>query len=165
LKTINRNSALCYCIMIISLIMDSCGIYSFSGSTLPAHIKTVAVPLMENKTAEFGIDQQLTDALISAITQDNSLKIADNRSADSILEGTILTITERAGAYDLNEQASGFRVTLTIKVTYEDVKKKKTLWEENWSQWGDYEDDRNEGIKDATEKLTTDILNRMVSGW
>jgi hypothetical protein len=146
-------------------IVISCGIYSFSGSTLPAHIKTVAVPLLENQTPEFGIDQQLTEALISAITKDNSLKISSSRSADSILKGTILSIRESAGAYDKNETASGFRVTITIKLSFEDIKKRKVLWEENWSHWGSYETDREEGIQEAIDKLTTDILNKTVSGW
>lgn len=165
MRIFNRNEFLCVLITGYALIAASCGIYSFSGSTLPSHIKTVAVPLLDNKTAEFGIDQQLTDALITAITQDNSLKIADNRTADSILRGTIVTISETAGAYDKNENASGFRVTITVTVSYEDIKKKKTLWEENLSQWGSYEEDRNIGIEEAIDKLTTEILNRTVSGW
>ena len=149
----------------LAMGLISCGIYSFSGSTLPSHIKTIAVPLVENRTPEFGIDQELTDALISAITQDNSLKIANSRSADSILKGTILTVRESAGAYDRNETASGFRVTITIKIAFEDTKKRKVIWEENWSHWGSYENDRDEGIQEAIDKLTTDILNKTVSGW
>lgn len=142
-----------------------CGVYSFSGSSIPSHIKTVAIPLFEDKTSEFGIDQQLTDTLIDAITQDNTLRISGLREGDSILRGTILRVEDRAGQYDREEQASDFRVTITITVVFEDVKKRKTLWEETWSQWGSYESDRNEGIKEAVDKLTTEILNRTVSGW
>lgn len=147
------------------LLFWGCGIYSFSGSSLPSHIRTVAIPLFEDKTAEFGIDQQLTDILIDAITQDNTLKIAGPRSADSILKGTILRVEDSAGQYDQDEIASDFRVTITCKVIFEDVKKRKTLWEETYSRWGSYNDDRNEGIEEAMEKLSTDILNRTVSGW
>jgi len=147
------------------VLFAGCGIYSFSGSTIPSHIKTVAVPLFGNNTPEFGIDQQLTDALIDAISADNTLKIADARNADSILKGTILQITDRAGQYDANENASSYRVTINIKVSFEDVKKRKVLWEETWSGWGLYESDRNQGVEDAISKLTIDILNRTVSGW
>jgi len=147
------------------LLIWRCGVYSFSGSSIPSHIKTVAIPLFEDKTSEFGIDQQLTDRLIDAITQDNTLKISGLREGDSILRGTILRVEDRAGQYDREEQASDFRVTITINVVFEDVKKRKALWEETWSQWGSYESDRNEGIKEAVDKLTTEILNRTVSGW
>lgn len=145
--------------------VSGCGIYSFSGSTIPGHIRTVAVPLVQNNTPEFGVDQQLTDALILAISKDNTLKIADARNADSILKGTITQITDRAGQYDTEEVASSFRVTITVKISFEDVKKRNVLWEESWSQWGDYESSRDQGIEEALTKLTTDIVNRTVSGW
>ena len=152
--------------MFVFALIGGCGIYSFSGSTIPGHIKTVAVPLFENTTAEFGIDQELTDALINAITKDNTLKIAGTRGSDAILRGSIVSITDRAGQYDTQENASDFRITLTVQVAFEDVKKRDTLWEERFSQWGSYTTgDRSTGITGAIEKLTTEIINRTVSGW
>lgn len=149
----------------IIFILTGCGIYSFSGSTLPSHIKTVAVPLFEDKTTEFGIDQKFTDGLIDAIIEDNTLKIADPRSADALVRGEILRIEDRAGQYNEQEAASDYRVTITAKVAFEDVKKRQILWEETWTQWGSYTDDREAGIDEAVKKLSTEILNRTVSGW
>jgi hypothetical protein len=147
------------------LVISECGIYSFSGSTLPPHIKTVAVPLFEDKTTEFGIDQKFTDGLIDAIIQDNTLKIADPRSADALVRGEILRVEDRAGQYNAQETASDYRVSITAKVAFEDVKKRQILWEETWTQWGSYTDDREAGIDEAIKKISTEILNRTVSGW
>jgi hypothetical protein len=154
--------------LIILSIIGGCGVYSFSGSSIPPHIKTVAVPLFEDNTAELGIDQQLTDAVIDAITRDNTLKIAGPRAGDSVVRGTILRVEDRAGQYDENENASDFRVTLNVKVVFEDVKNRNALWEETFSQWGAYdnsETSREDGIQEAIDKIVTDVLNRMVSGW
>jgi hypothetical protein len=151
--------------MAISLILLRCGPYSFSGSTLPSDIRTVFIPLFDNKTSEFGIDRQITDLLISAITRDNTLKIAGARDADARLVGSILRAEDRAGQYDQNEQATDFRITLTVQVAFEDIKKRKNLWEETLTQWGSYSDNRDDGIRQAVEKLSTDIINRTVSGW
>ncbi len=157
---------LCFWGMALLIFMlTGCGIYTFSGSTLPSHIKTVAVPLFEDKTTEFGIDQKFTDGLIDAIIEDNTLKIADPRSADALVRGTIIRIEDRAGQYNAQETASDYRVNISIKVAFEDVKKRKILWEETWTEWGSYTDDREEGIDEAVEKLSTEILNRTVSGW
>ncbi|MFH1941291.1 MAG: LptE family protein [bacterium] len=157
------------CLLVsISVLICGCGIYSFSGSNVPGHIKNVAVPLFEDKTAEFGIDRQMTDALIDAITQDNTLKISGVQNADAVLKGEILRVEDRAGQYDNAEKASDFRITLTIKMTFEDTKKRKILWEETWSQWGSYDNtglSREDGIKQAVDKLSRDILNKTVSGW
>lgn len=152
----------------MALTAVGCGIYSFSGSTIPGHIKTVSVPLFEDATAEFGVDQEITDALIEAITKDNTLKIAGVRNSDSILRGKISSITDRAGQYDGNETASDFRITVTVQVVFEDVEKHTSMWEETFSQYGEYDNQdtrRDDGITKAIDKLTTEIINRTVSGW
>jgi len=149
----------------ITVIILGCGIYSFSGSSLPGHIKTVAVPLFENTTAQYGVSQPLTDGIINALTQDNTLKIASPKNSDSLLNGSIMNIREQAGQYDRNEQASDFKVYLTVKVIFEDRVKKENLWEETWTEWGEYESNMDDGIKEAAQKLSEKILNRMVSGW
>ncbi len=145
-----------------------CGIYSFSGSSIPSHIKTLAIPLFEDQTAEFGIDQQITDALIETFTKDNSLKISGPRDSDSVIRGSIVSVQDRAGQYDQQETASDFRLTITMKIAFEDVKKRNTLWEETYSHYGTYDNSattRNDAIQEAIEKITADILNRTVSGW
>lgn len=152
----------------MSFMLWNCGPYSFSGSTLPSHIRTVAVPLFEDRTAEFGIDQKLTDRVIKAITNDNTLKIGNQRNANSILNGVIELVRDTAGEYDQDEVASDFRVTITVRVSFEDIQEREVLWEETWTQFGVYDNveiDRDTGIDEALEKLTFDILNRTVSGW
>ncbi|MFO7891773.1 MAG: LptE family protein [bacterium] len=150
---------------VVIFMIIGCGIYSFTGSSLPRHIKTVAIPLFDNTTAQYGVSQPLTDGIIDALTQDNTLKIASPNNTDSILNGSILSIKEQAGQYDRNEQASDFRVHITVKIIFEDRVKRENLWEETWTEWGEYESDMDEGIRQAAEKLSEKILNRMVSGW
>ncbi len=142
-----------------------CVYYSFSGSTLPGHIKKVHVPLFEDQTAEFGINQTLTDKIIEAITKDNTLKIASRRQTDALLTGKITSVKERAGSYTADEIASSFRIYITIQASFEDLKKRNIIWEETWTEWGEYETDREAGISAAIEKLAENIVNETVSGW
>lgn len=152
--------------LFISIVyVSGCGYYSFSGSTLPGHIKTVHVPLFEDQTAEFGIDQSLTDKIIEAITKDNTLKIASRRNADALLNGKIMTVRERAGQYTEDEVASNFRIHITIQASFEDIKKRNIIWEETWTEWGEYDSNREDGIDEAIEKLAENIVNETVSGW
>lgn len=151
--------------LLLILVITGCGIYSFSGSSLPSHIKTVAVPLFENTTAYYGVSQSLTDGIIDALIQDNTLKIASPKNTDSILKGNIINIREQAGAYNRDEQASDFKVYITVNLIFEDRVKKENLWEETWTEWGEYESNMDDGVKEAAEKFTEKILNRMVSGW
>ena len=154
--------------IIISFLITSitgCAIYSFSGSTLPSHIRTVSVPLFQNQTPEFGIDQKITDAVIEAINRDNTLRIAGLNQSDSVLKGTIDQITDQAGQYNQDEVASSYRVYVTVHAVFEDLKKDKIIWEEEWREWGGYTDSRETGLQEAMEKISENIVNRTVSGW
>lgn len=148
----------------------SCGPYSFSGSSIPGHIKTIAVPLFEDRTSEFQIKERLTDAVIEEITRDNSLKIVDEGSADAVVYGKILSVTDQASTYDVNEQVESYRVYIEVEVVVKDVKKATNMWQERWKQWGEYvldptTDARQEGIEVAIKKIAEDVLNKTVSGW
>ncbi len=150
--------------------LAGCGVYSFSGSANP-HLKTVAVPIFDDRTAEFGVKEQLTEAIIASFNRDNTLKIADRRVADAIVSGTILRLNEQAGVYTAQEQVQEIRVYLTVKIKCDDVKKRKVLWEEELTQFGAYvpgganSGDRQSAISSAIDKIATEVLNRTVSGW
>ncbi len=155
---------------IIACFLLSCGLYSFSGSSLPANLETIAVPLFEDQTSEFQIKEKLTDAVITEITRDNSLKIADVNSADLIVYGKIITISDQAYTYDENEQVESYRVYITVDIEVKDVKKVTNMWKERLRQWGEYSidpavDARQDGIQIALDKIAEDILNKTVSGW
>ncbi len=129
--------------------------------------------MFANRTTEFGVREDLTDALINEFTRDNSLKVVDQKSADSIIEGTITTIREQAGSYNQQEQVKEIRIYVTVQAKFEDLKNNKVMWEEQISQWGTYSPDaasgenstRQEAIREAIDKIVADILNKSISGW
>lgn len=152
------------------LLCASCGPYSFSGSDTP-HLKTVAVPVFEDQTAEFRLKEQLTNTIIQAFTRDNTLKVADRRVADALLQGTILRVSEQAGIYTPQEQVQEIRVTITARIKFEDLKKRKTIWEELITQFGTYtpgsaaSSDRQTALTEAANKIATEVINKSVSSW
>ncbi|MBL7074964.1 LptE family protein [candidate division KSB1 bacterium] len=150
--------------------MLGCGYYSFSGS-IPSHIKTVAVPLFEDQTTEYGVKEKLTNAVIDAFIADNTLKIVDQRKADSIVLGTILRIEDPPYTFDEEEKVQDYRLNIYVNVEFLDVKKNKTLFEEKLLGWDTYsaleniEEERQQAIDVAIKNLTDDILNKAISGW
>ena len=159
--------SLCYLLM---MFFTGCRAYSFSGSANP-NIKTVAVPVFDDRTAEFGIKEQLTNAIVQAFTAENTLRIADRRVADSVLQGTLLRINEQAGVYTQADEVQEIRVYLVVQIKYEDAKKRKTIWEEQLTQFGVYSPraagsgDRQNAITEAVGKIATEVINKTVSGW
>ncbi len=164
-KTVNWYRTL----VLAAVLATACGPYSFSGSSAP-HIKSIAIPLFQDQTSEFGLKEKLTDEVTDQFTRDNTLSITDRRHADSLLEATIIRVTDRAGAFTSDETVQDIRVFVTVKVRYEDLKKRKVIWEEQITQWGTYNPDqgpqaREQGLDEAVEKIATEILNKTVSGW
>ncbi|OGC10098.1 hypothetical protein A2V82_10355 [candidate division KSB1 bacterium RBG_16_48_16] len=158
------------CLIISAFLLQfHCGFYSFSGSVAP-HLKTVAIPLFENRTVEFGIAEELTDAVIDEFSRDNTLKISDRALADMLIDGAIVRVDDRAGAFDQSERVQDMKLYLTVSVTCTDQVKREKLWEERITQWGSYDpsegaDARRNGISEAIEKISQEILNKSVSGW
>ena len=146
--------------------------YSFTGSSVPPHLKTIGIPLVDDQSGfgEPNLRENFTNKLISLFQQDNSLEIADKTHADSILEGLIISVRDDPSVITKGESVSKRRVTISVKVTFQDMKLRKRVWEREFSGWGDYDissgvAQRTTAIADAIQKLGEDILNATVSGW
>jgi hypothetical protein len=164
-------------IIIISVfsLFSGCMKYSFTGA-VPTHLKTVAVPLMANQTAEYGVVERVTDALILRLQRDNTLKIADQSTSDAVLRGTLVRIEDVPYTYSGEAQPSTFsvgeyRLTLVVKIEYYDQTKGEVIWEQEFRNWGTYNhvsgapEEREPGFDEAINKVTEDVVNQMVSGW
>ena len=155
--------------VIVLLALLSCSPYSFSGSSVPGHIKTIAIPLLENNTAEFGLTEQVTDALLDDFIKENILQIVDQKDSDSVMRGTILKVSDVPYTFDENEEVQEFRVTISAKIIWYDNLNRINIFEGNINGWGVYAastpEDRIEGLDDAVERLVTEVLNQTLSGW
>ncbi len=152
------------------LVFVSGCVYSFSGSSVPKHLKTIAIPLFEDQSGfgEPGLKENFTTSLITLFVNDNSLQVADRNTADSILEGSIIAVQDAPSVISPGEQVSTRRVTVNVHVTFQDLKLRKKVWEKDFSNWGEYNPSggtRTTGLTQAVSKVTEDILIETVSGW
>lgn len=160
---------------ILLLILSGCGIYSTSGSGRSGG-GTIAVPLFENSTVEFGINEGLTDTLIVALVKDANLKVVDEDQADLVIRGRVVSVRDEPFTYGQTQaqaQSEQNRITVAVDVSCYDTKKGRTVWEEKGlSGYGIYravrrqEEERNAGIRAAFAILVKDIVDRTaVGGW
>ena len=163
------NKAFISLILLIPLfLLFNCGYYSFSGSGLKG-IKSVAVPLFEDQTQEYGLRESLTQMVVDAYIQDNNLKVVNQKNSDSILYGTITAYLREAHTFDENENVKEYKIRIFVKVTLEETQKKKIIWEEDnlegWAIYSAVDETEDDGKEKALEKLAEDIVNRTVKGW
>ena len=162
------------CLFIIPLVLNfnGCCMYSFTGASIPEHLKTIAIPIADDRSggAEPGLREKITQLLTQKFIDDNTLQVADKSTANAILECTIVSLTDAPAIVSAGEQIATRRITISIQVVNKDLVKRKTLFEKTFSNYGDYPsggsiDSRKNAIEEAIEKITQDILLDTVSGW
>lgn len=156
--------------LLCATALSAAGCYSFTGSSVPPHLKTIAIPLFGDQSgfAEPAMKERLTQKLIDLFVGDNSLQIADKGTADSMLEGTITGVTDAPSVIQPGEIVSTRRVTMTVHVTFQDLKLRKKVWEKDFSDYGDYApgtEQRSSAVDQAIQKISENILIETVSGW
>ncbi len=146
--------------------------YSFTGASVPAHLKTVAIPLVDDQSGfgEPGLRENFTTVIVQLFTADNSLEVADRNTSDSILEGAILSISDAPAVVSQGEQVTRRRVTVSARFAFQDKKLRKKVWDKTFSNWGDYDSggglsQRQVGLQEAMKKIAEDVLLETVSGW
>lgn len=146
--------------------------YSFSGASVPPHLRTIAIPYTEDKSgaAEPGLREKFTENLTKKFIDDNNLKITDKTRADAVLETIIASVSDANSVISGGETVTSRRITVYVQAVFRDMVKKKTVYEKQFSNYGDYasssgREGRNDAIQKAIEKITDDILLETVSGW
>lgn len=160
-----------YIYFLLSIILGGCA-YSFTGSSIPSDMKTIAIPVFDDISGytEAGLKENLTNFLIQKFIQDNSLQVVDRKYSDTILEGIITSLRDEPFVITGNEQVNSRRIVIQVKVKFIDQRSRKQVWEKNFSQYGDYAADgglvaKQQAIQKAIENLTEDILLSTVSDW
>jgi hypothetical protein len=146
--------------------------YSFTGASVPPHLTTIAIPLVDDQSGfgEAGLREDFTRELTDLFISDNSIRVAERSIADAILSGSIISVTDAPSMVQQGEQVSQRRITMSVRFTFQDMKLRRKIWEKSFSNWGDYQSggdisQRQSGLKEATRKLSEDVLLETVSGW
>jgi outer membrane lipopolysaccharide assembly protein LptE/RlpB len=108
--------------------LAACG-YSFRGN-LPEHIKTVAVPLFTNRTAEPGVETSLTSAVVEAYASNGRLRVVKPEEADAILDGEVVGYSVQSIAFDNQANVRLYRLLVTMNLKLRDVRRNTVLFEQ-----------------------------------
>ena len=95
--------------------LAGCG-YRVAGraNTLPATVKTIAVPAFENRTATYRIEQRLTSAVVHELLVDTRYRVVSNPpDGDAVLHGVVVSVGGGAVVFD---QATGRATTILVTV-------------------------------------------------
>ncbi|MBM3285737.1 MAG: hypothetical protein FJY88_00055 [Candidatus Eisenbacteria bacterium] len=159
----------------VALLASGCGIYSFTGSSLPSHIKSVSVPILMNDTHEPALANEVTDAITQRFLQDGRLKIAGESRADCILEGRVVSYENKVHNYSAAQVPEDYIVVMRVGLTMRDSVKNRELWSEEslvvsavYRVAGEGQDglrDEEAARRKAIADLAEDVLARTMEQW
>ncbi len=168
-----RRSLLLFILCLLITISCRCP-YGFKVNSLPAHLKTVAIPTFENNTFEYGIEEDFTQVLIDEVENDGNLKIkTDMEEVDSVLEGKVTGYKKTKSSYDDDGVVKEYKVSVTVSWEFTD-KVENTVYAESSDKGdeiylvpdeGDSEDLENEAKEEAIHKLAEAIVTKIVQNW
>jgi len=160
-------------VLFVLLAAGGCG-YQLQGkgSAPEAGIQAVAIPLFGNRTAQTGIESEVTRALVEKFTSSRRIAVGPQGSADALLIGTVKSFSTTSVAVTSGTQiTTGYRATLTVEVMLQGRADGKVLWKEEITEWRNYpvvsdlaatENNKREAIRLISERLAERIQDRLL---
>ena len=157
---------------IVGSLVSSCGIYSFSGTSIQPDVKTITIPYVEYTALRVNpsLANDLTEALKEKYRKLTRLEEVDV-DGDLELVCTVTGYDVKATAVTANEMASQNRLTVTVKIEFSNRKYPEDDVSNNFSAYEDFDatmslDAVESGLCETIiEKLVEDIFNATVAQW
>ena len=159
-------------ILAVALTVASCGIYSFTGTSIQPDVATITIPYVENKAVRINpsLSNDLTEALKEKFRKLTRLEQVD-MDGDLELVCEITGYDVKATAITAEEQAAQNRLTVQVKVEFSNRKYPEDDVSNSFSAYEDFDAtlslDAVEGglCETIIEKLVEDIFNATVAQW
>ena len=154
------------------LPLASCGIYSFSGTSIQPDVKTVTINYFEYKAQKVNpsLSNSLTEQLKDKFRKMTRLEQVD-LDGDLEIVGEVTGYDVRATAVTAEEVAAQNRLTVTVKISFTNRKYPEEDFDRSFSAYADYDSmqplDAVEGTlcEQIVEQLCEDILHATVANW
>ena len=155
-----------------ALIVHSCGIYSFSGTSIQPDVKTVTINYFEYKALRVNpsLSNELTEAIKDQFRRLTRLEEVDIEG-DLEISGEITGYDVKAMAVTADEVAAQNRLTVNVKIYFTNRKYPEDDFEKSFSAYADYDSSytldamESQLCEEIIEKLVEDIFNATVANW
>ncbi len=157
---------------VLAFIVRSCGIYSFSGTSIQADVYTVNIHYFEYKALRVNptLSNDLTEALKDQFRRLTRLEQVDE-DGDLDIVGEITGYDVKAMGITANEVASQNRLTVNVKIYFTNRKYPEDDFEQSFSAYADFDATQSLDAVESSiceeiiDKLVEDIFNATVANW
>jgi hypothetical protein len=170
------NGRLVVIVLFIGLLMvpnTGCKVqYSFTGASISPDVKTVSIDYFQNYSTLVNpiLSSFFTEALKDRFITQTSLNLV-KEYGDLQFSGQITSYTISPIAIQSNEVAAKNRLSITIKVKFENTKDNKYNFDKTFTQFDDFDSSQEFStvesalVKTIVDKIVDEVFNNSVANW
>lgn len=156
-----------------ALLPVSCGIYSFSGTSIQPDVNTITINYFDYKAQKVNpsLSNDLTEAMRNQFRRMTRLEQLD-MDGDLEITGEITGYDVKATAITAGEVAAQNRLTVTVKINFENKKYPEDNFEnKSFSAYADYDSTNSLDSVESSlcaeiiDKIVEDVFNATVAQW
>ena len=153
--------------------IQSCGIYSFTGTNLHPDVKTVQIDYFPNNAVlvEPSLSQKFTQDFQDLFTTQTNLTLV-KAGGDLQFEGEITGYKINPMTATAQQTAAQNRLTITVNVRFYNNKLEDDNFERTFSHYYDYDANAQltggileDAFTEILERITQDVFNASVAKW
>lgn len=162
-----------YIIGSLSIFVSSCGVYSFTGTSISDDVKTVQIENFENyaPVVNPSLSQDLYIKLQDKFVELTSLSSTEEEG-DLLYEGEITDYRVVPASIEANDQAANNKLTITIKIRFYNNKDEKQNKEQSFTAFDFFpanttlDPSLEEELVDVIlDQIVENIFNATLSNW
>jgi len=158
--------------ILASIVLQSCGFYSFSGTSIPQEVKTFSVSYFDNNAPINSplLSQTITEGLKQKFISETNLSI-EERNGDFEFSGEITSFTVTPVSAQSTDNAQLNRLTIQVAVKLVCASDDKISFEQTFSNFQDFDatlnfsDVENDLVEEISEMLIQSIFNKAAINW
>ena len=160
------------CIVAAALCFHSCGIYSFSGTSIQPDVNSITINYIEYRALRVNpsLSNDLTEAIRNQFRRMTRLEQVE-MDGDMELSGQITGYEISTAAVTAAEVAARNKLTVTVKIQFSDKKHPEEDFDKSFSAYSEYDststiDEVESSLcAEIIDKLVEDIFNASVAQW
>jgi outer membrane lipopolysaccharide assembly protein LptE/RlpB len=145
------------------------------GSFWPPGLKKICLPVFKNSSGRFELDLKLTRSLVNELVARTGVTIvADQKQADGLLLGEILSFKVQPIAFSAAGIATRFKITVITSIVFTDLINQRVIFQdENFiyteeyeiPEGLDFETMENRALDQMAEKFARQLVVSLVEGF
>ncbi|MCF8327487.1 MAG: hypothetical protein K9I29_04265 [Bacteroidales bacterium] len=152
--------------------MQACGVYSFTGASIPPEAETITIKYFPNNASlvNANLSQTFTNKLKDRFQSQTNLNLTGS-GGDLYFEGEIVEYKTKPVAIQGNDQAAMNRLTISVKVKFRNRYDEESNFETTFTRYEDFDSSQNlsavedQLVEQISEYLIDDIFNKSVVNW